>query len=60
MNRKLKNIRNIFVRYRNPYQSLHKRFVSCEQTSKKYEKDIINAEENPTFINLLKILILFN
>ena len=46
---------NIFVRYRNPYQSLHKRFVACEQTGKKYEQDIINAGENPTFINFITL-----
>jgi len=56
MKKQLKSIKNIFVRYRNPYQSLDKRFRTCEIKSKQFEDDIISAEENTTFLNLLKYI----
>ena len=56
MNKKLKNIKRIFVRYRNPYQSLERRFRTCELKGKSLENDIISAGENPTLINILKYI----
>ena len=52
----LKNTKNIFVRYKNPYLSLNKRLIQPDNISAKREKAIYGVYENTTFTNVLKYM----
>lgn len=52
----LKNTKNVFTRYKNPYVSMERRFVLPERTSRKRENAINKAYESPTFLNILKYI----
>lgn len=52
----LKNTKDIFVRYKNPYLSLHSRLVKPDDISARREEAIYAAYDNVTFTNMLRYL----
>ena len=52
----LKNTKNVFTRYKNPYLSLDSRFLKPDNKSAKREEDIYAAFDNTTMKNVLKYL----
>ena len=52
----IKNTKNVFVRYKNPYASLHGRLIKPDDISAKREKAIYGVYENTTFKNVLKYM----
>ena len=52
----LKNTKNVFTRYKNPYLSLHNRLIKPDDISARREKDIYTAYENTTLKNILRYM----